>query len=476
MFPSRCSSLLVAAILCPTLAHAADPDPAEARNAMAKAVTFFREHLSVEGGYATQWTLDPVIGYTEHHESPTVFSIQPHGTTTVGLAMLEAYRATGERLHLEAAAEAGAILARCQLSTGGWYSDFDFSSEELLNKTQLRTDTPADIESTKKRPRLSTLDDNKTQSALMLLLELSIEEGFAGKQEIEEALRFGLDALLAAQHPDGSWPQQFDGPADPNAPVLSASLPDAWSRTWPDEDYYRLPTLNDGNLLAIAKVLLRAHEITGEERYLDSVKRLGEFFLRVQLPAPQAGWAQQYDENRQPCWARKFEPPAVASTETWDTVEALFELWLATGDDRLRDAIPPALDWLENSRIPEVGWARFYELETNKPLYFTTKYELTYDDSDLPTHYGFQVGDGMSGKIIRMREMLERSREDWLAKREAEQSPEGKEKYARSLRSKVADALTEQHENGYWTKGDRVDAGEFVKRMNALNGYVAGTR
>jgi hypothetical protein len=34
--------------------------------------------------------------------------------------------------------------------------------------------------------------------------------------------------------------------------------------------------------------------------------------------------------------------------------------------------------------------ARFYELRTNRPLYFTKDYELTDKSDDVPTHYGFE--------------------------------------------------------------------------------------
>ena len=38
--------------------------------------------------------------------------------------------------------------------------------------------------------------------------------------------------------------------------------------------------------------------------------------------------------------------------------------------------------------------ARYYELKTNKPLYMSRRgktYSLTYDDSDLPSHYGWKT-------------------------------------------------------------------------------------
>ena len=62
-----------------------------------------------------------------------------------------------------------------------------------------------------------------------------------------------------------------------------------------------------------------------------------------------------------------------------------------TGDRRYLETIPYALDYLKRSELPDGQLARFFELRTNRPLYFTRQYRLTYDDSDLPTHYAFKI-------------------------------------------------------------------------------------
>lgn len=66
----------------------------------------------------------------------------------------------------------------------------------------------------------------------------------------------------------------------------------------------------------------------------------------------------------------------------------------ATGERRYLDAVPSALDYLEKSALSDGRLARYYELETNKPLYMERKgkvYALTYDDSRLPSHYGWKT-------------------------------------------------------------------------------------
>src|SRR5205814_10293508 len=67
-----------------------------------------------------------------------------------------------------------------------------------------------------------------------------------------------------------------------------------------------------------------------------------------------------------------------------------------TGDKKYLEPIPRALDYLAKSEISPGRLARFYELRTNRPLYFTKQYELVYTTDDLPTHYAFIIGSGVA--------------------------------------------------------------------------------
>ena len=447
------------------------PEPETVLNSMKRAVSFYRENLSVDGGYASSWSLDPIIGQTETSEGPTVFSIQPHGTTTVGLAMLKAWQATGEKEFLEGAIESGEALAGCQLSSGGWSSDFDWDPV-LMAKYHIRKNLDGGDRDAGKRRHRSTLDDNKTQSAIVLLLELAVLPEVKDNEEIQRAWQFGFDSLLAAQRSDGGWPQQFEGPAKPDQPVLKASFPESWPREYPKESYSHLVTLNDGNLYQVMKLLLLVRELTGSTDALDSAKQLGDFLLRAQMPGPQPAWAQQYNGAMHPAWARKFEPPAISSVESLGAAEALFELWIATGESKYRGAIEPALQWLESSQLENGEWARFYELQTNRPLYCEAEtYRVTYDDRDLPSHYAFQVG-GVDRKIESLRNRLAKSPEQLRKDRLFPKELEARHKLARSFKGKVQHALKTQHPGGFWLRNGRVDAREFVKQMTVLSDYA----
>ena len=463
-------SLLVLA-LSSSLALAADlPDPAVITAAMKKAVTYAHSHLAREGGYASSYDKEGKIGEVEHAKSPTIISIQPPGTTTMGLVILRAYQAIGDEVFLNAAKDAAKALLKCQLASGGWDSDFDFDPEKA-KKYHLRSDLDAGDKEPGKRRNSTTLDDNKTESALLFLLEMVHEPACKDDAELKRCTKFAFDALLAAQAPIGAWPQQFSGPADPTAPVLKASYPETWSRTFPAIKYTGFYTLNDDNLQQIARVLFRAYELEKDERYLAALKKLGDFFLLAQMPEPQPVWAQQYDRDMHPVWARKFEPPSVTGNESVGALEVLHHLWVLTGDEKYLKPIQPALAWFERSNLPDGTHARFYELQTNKPLFFVKDtYVLTYDDSNMPTHYSFKVSQ--QSKLDTFKKQLAKGREELQLHFAGPQTPKEWASRAKGAASKAKKAAESLDSEGRWIKDDAIDCAEFVKHMNTMTHYV----
>ena len=466
---------LIALLLSSSLIFAADlPDPAIITAAMKKAAVYAHTHLAREGGYASSYDKEGKIGEVEHGKSPTIISIQPPGTTTMGLAMLKAYQATGDEVFLTAAKDAAKALLKCQLASGGWDSDFDFDPEKA-KKYHLRSALDVGDKEPGKRRNSTTLDDNKTESALLFLLEMTHEPACKDDAELKRCTKFAFDALLAAQAPIGAWPQQFSGPADATAPILKASYPAEWSRTFPAVKYTGFYTLNDDNLQQIAKVLFRAYELENDERYLAALKKLGEFFILAQMPEPQPVWAQQYDRDMHPVWARKFEPPSVTGNESLGAMEMLYELWVLTGDDKYLKPLSAAFAWFERSQLPDGQHARFYELQTNKPLYFVKDtYVLTYDDSNVPTHYGFKV-DPMS-KVQKLKASLETPLEELRRKRLGPATPKEWASRAKGAADKARKAADSLDSKGRWLKGDEIDAGEFVKNLNAMTYYVEAAK
>ncbi|MBE7493797.1 MAG: hypothetical protein HS117_02520 [Verrucomicrobiaceae bacterium] len=450
------------------------PDPDVVAAAMKKAVTYAHTHLAREGGYASSYDKEGRIGEVEHGQSPTIISIQPPGTTTMGLAMLRAFRATGDESMLKAARDAAGALIKSQLASGGWDSDFDFDPEKM-KRYHLRSQFDAGDKETGKRRNFTTLDDNKTQSALMLLVEIASEAALKDDTALQNTKRSAMDALLAAQAACGAWPQQFNGPADPAAPVVKAGYPETWSRTFPKQDYKSYHTLNDGNLSEIAKVLMRAYELEKDARYLAALKRLGDFLILAQMPEPQPVWAMQYDHDMHPAWARKFEPPSVTAYESLEAMETLHDIWVLTGEDKYLAPMKAALAWYERSKLPDGSYARFYELKTNKPLFFVRDtYELTYDDGNLPTHYSFK--DDRQADVDQFKARLAEPREKLLKKLAGPQTPKEWTSRAKGAADKARRAVEALDSEGRWLKNDRIDGMEFVKNLHAMAVYVEAAK
>jgi PelA/Pel-15E family pectate lyase len=353
----------------------------QAREGLKKAVEFYRSKVAVRGGYVYYTSLDLRERWGEGRATPDQIWVQPPGTPTVGLAYLRAYDATADRLYLDVAREAAEALVYGQLESGGWTNHIDFNpGKGRIGK--YRNGKGGSWNS-------SSLDDGQTQSALRFLLRA--DEALEFKHPaIHEAARYGLDALLKAQFPNGAFPQVWTAPV-PSKPILKASYPDYdWKTEGRVKAYWDLYTLNDSLAGTVLDTLLEALRVTKDERVRTAIEKLGDFLILAQMPEPQPAWAQQYSDEMRPAWARKFEPPAVSGWESQDVLETLIRIAAATGQKKYLEPLPKALAYLKKSLLPDGRLARFYELRTNKPLYMDARYQLTYDDADAPSHYGWK--------------------------------------------------------------------------------------
>jgi hypothetical protein len=425
--------LALVVVYLPSLLRAAEPLSREAADAaLKKAVRFFREEVSIDGGYLWRYSPDLKQRAGENEAGATTAWVQPPGTPSVGAAYLEAYRRTGDEYLLDAARETAYALVQGQLLSGGWDYRIEFDPQDR-KRYAYRVDH-AKAPSGKLR-NTSTLDDNTTQSALRYLITIDQELEFRDAK-IHDAVQYGLEKLLAVQYPNGGWPQRFDAPPDPNAfPVVQANYPDSWPREWPNEDYRNYYTFNDNALADVIAVMFDAGDTYNEDRYRAAARRGGDFILLSQLPDPQPAWAQQYNAQMQPAWARKFEPPSITGGESQGILLILIDIYRRTGDKKYLEPIPKALAYLKKSELSDGQMARFYELKTNRPLYFTKEYVLTYDDSDTPTHYAFKVGSRLDSIESRYRQALE----------SGPSSPRGSGRQtASSEKPRLTDALTQQ--------------------------------
>lgn len=362
----------------------AAPPEQDVRTALRKAATYFRSEVARHGGYVYYVSPDLQKRLGEGVASADQIWVQPPGTPAVGMAFLKAFQATGDSFFLEAATEAGEALGYGQLRSGGWTNAIDFDP---------RGSRVADYRNGKGRGKdFSTLDDDISQAAIRFLVRLDQAHQFKNRA-VHEPVSFALESLLRAQFPNGGFPQGWEEPV-PAAPVVPARYPKHdWKTEGRVKNYWDMYTLNDGAAGTVSATLREAFEIYQDERFAAALKKLGDFLLLAQMPDPQPAWAQQYNRDMEPVWARKFEPPAIAGRESQDVLWTLLRIATQTRDARYLQPIPRALKYLKGSRLPGGDLARYYELLTNKPLYMTRKgdsYSLTYDDSQLPGHYGWK--------------------------------------------------------------------------------------
>ncbi|HBE42862.1 MAG TPA: hypothetical protein DDW27_16990 [Bacteroidales bacterium] len=296
---------------------------AEAELSLEKGIAFMQS-LAIEGGYVYHYSLDAKEKWGEGQTDDRTVEVQPPGTPAVGMSFLRAWRITKNKKFLSAAEDAANALILGQNESGGWDHKIYF-------------DRP-----TGKRV---SFDDNQTQSAISFLMSLDQE---IDKPSLTQAIEKALDMMLESQLDNGGWPHQYP-----------------WQG-----NYHDYATFNDNGINDCIRVMIEADTYYREKKFAESLQKAGRFLMISQLPPPQPGWAQQYNEYLQPAWARSFEPPAVDPSASLNNINSLIELFLHTGREELLEPVPDAIRWLKTSRLPNGKWGRFLELGTNKPLYY----------------------------------------------------------------------------------------------------------
>jgi hypothetical protein len=394
----------------------AQPSRQEVLEGLKKAVEFYRTKASIHGGYHVSYAEDLSYARSEHGEGFTQAEVQREATPIVGMTYLAAWEATKDRYYLDAARDTAYALVNGQLCTGGW--DYFIEFDPVKRKEYVyRVDGPCEG---RKGRGMTNLDDNTTQANIRLLMRVDRELNFKDPK-IHEAALFALDMLLKSQYPNGAWPQRFNRLPDMSGhTVKRASYPESWPRTWPGDVYQGHYTFNDNSIADNIDTLLEAHRIYNDRRYLAAAEKGGDFCILAQMPDPQPGWAQQYDRDMHPAWARRFEPPSVTGGESQSVMKILLVLYRETGNKKYLEPLPRALAYYKKSLLPPVTGtpseirrracpgntpclARYFELKTNRPLYITKGtrvnvkgggttwldgYEVSYSDESVITHYG----------------------------------------------------------------------------------------
>jgi PelA/Pel-15E family pectate lyase len=205
----------------------------------------------------------------------------------------------------------------------------------------------------------------------------------------KEAFNRGLDYLLASQYENGGFPQFF--------PLKKG--------------YYTHITFNDDAMIGVLSVFREIARKGGDFKFVDEERRAKAekavekaipliLKLQVVIDGKKTVWVQQYDEKTlKPAWARKFEPPCLTAGESAGIVRFLMG---ENSTPEIADAIESAIAWYkkneltgirwvrtngENSVVKDKNalpiWARFYEIETMKPIFIGRDSVIHYDVSEI---------------------------------------------------------------------------------------------
>ncbi|MCC6414470.1 MAG: pectate lyase [Opitutaceae bacterium] len=279
-----------------------------------------------------------------------------------------------------ASAEGRAVAANMlayQTAEGGWPTDVDTTQAPSAEFLALQP-----------RQRAATLDDRATTRPLTVFARVVSATGDA---TLRAAFLRGFDYLLAAQYPNGGWPQYF--PLKPG--------------------YHSHITYNDGAMIGVMSLLRDAAQGKEPFAFVDADRRARaaaavargmECVLRTQVK--QDGkltvWCAQHDENTlAPAGARHFEPPSLSGAESADITR--FLMGVENPSPAIIAAIEGAMHWFQSVAIHGLRidnapgpdgkndrhavadhaapalWARFYELGTNRPIFIGRDKVIHFD-------------------------------------------------------------------------------------------------
>ncbi len=307
------------------------------------------ELLQNNGGWGNAWTQDGRFMWGEYRIIPPGWiTVQPPATPMIARVFLHAGIVLNDQQYIKRACMARDALLAIQTPDGGF---------------------PYEADPAGQRPNQATFDDDTTTGALNFLIELwQFTKADADLKAVKSVGGF----LLKTQYPDsGGWPQRY--------PALKST-------------YIRDITFNDNAVSDVIRALLRLHDLTNDERYLDAALKGGECIIRLQGGPGEEIWAAQYNpDTLKPAWARKFEPPSYSSFESMGICDVLIDLYMATGQDRFLEPLPKAFAWYDAHRLANGLWARFYEVGTQRPVYgHPTEPAPVYDVAQARKGYGWQ--------------------------------------------------------------------------------------
>ncbi len=274
----------------------------------------------------------------------------------------------------EAQRIAVAVLSH-QSATGGWPGEADTTKPYQGDRDKLRP----------------TFDDRATTDEMRFLALMSEHND---EQTYREAFLRGLDHILQAQYANGGWPQRHP----------------------PGRNYPRYITFNDNAMVRLMR-LMRDVALLSQYQFVDNARQQAAqtafdrgidciLKCQVRVNGTLTVWCAQHDEvDFRPRPARTFELVSLSGSESVEITRLLMSL--ENPRPEVIEAVEAAVAWLEQAKLTGMRveqradanaprgtnkvvvqdakappiWARFYEIETNRPIFVdrdgVAKYQLS---------------------------------------------------------------------------------------------------
>jgi PelA/Pel-15E family pectate lyase len=273
-----------------------------------------------------------------------------------------------------------------QTPAGGWGKNFDLSKgpripgERYAPNNVSRFLAPGDFDAPNDPDwnYIGTIDNNATITEIEFLAKVISVKGVAKNSPYLASFLRGIHYLLAAQFPNGGWPQ-----------------------VWPLEGgYHDAITYNDNAMVQVMQIMRNVGDGRDEYAFVSADVRAEAVAAYTQAlqcvfetQLKREGiivtvWAQQYDAlSLKPTSARDYEMPAECSSESDDVLIMLMDD-LPHPNAQEQRAIRSAASWFKKTAIygqtygltangrgliPKSGagpiWARYYQIETDKPIF-----------------------------------------------------------------------------------------------------------
>jgi PelA/Pel-15E family pectate lyase len=239
-----------------------------------------------------------------------------------------------------------------QTPAGGWGKNQDRSGPVRLKGQNyaivehLPANARSDIKGDEAWSYVGTIDNNATISELRFLARVQAALPGSEGDAYRAALLKGVRYLLAAQFPNGGWPQVY--------PLQGG--------------YHDALTYNDDALSQVVGVLADVAARKGDyafipadlaDRARSAEARALDVILRSQVvvSGKRTIWGQQHDPlTLAPVGARNFEPAALSASESADLL--LFLMRQPNPDPAMRAAIVDGIAWLSAHALRDVEWTR----------------------------------------------------------------------------------------------------------------------